>query len=87
MASMNTFIDTAMTIEIARQRRTTLESVARRRDTTSTGRRWWRPDRRRRGDTGPPGAVVAFPVAPALAGRVATTTAPRRPDAAVSRVA
>ena len=79
MGSMNSFIDTAMTIEIARQRRTALESVARRGRLTSTARRWWRPDRRRRGDTGPPGNVVNFPVLAAAA------TRPR--EAATSRVA
>jgi hypothetical protein len=86
MASMNTFIDTAMTIEIARQRRSSFESIARRGHRIPSTRRWWRPDRRRRGDTGPPGAVVAFPPT-SLSGRVGTTTASRRPDAATTRVA
>ena len=80
MASMNSFIDTTMTIEIGRQRRTSFESIARRDRLTSPARRWWRPDRRRRGDTGPPGNVVGFPV-------TVVVPAARPCEAATARVA
>ena len=57
---MNSFLDTSITYEIGRQRRASLESVARRH--RLSGVRGGGGRRRRSRDPGPPGRIVEFPV-------------------------